>query len=243
MTNASLIAKRGYVSAMHMARDALKPLGALDATVDARQHRHRHWLQSLFAIHDIDALIRLDVPWWTYDAIDRVEDFLKSRPQARVFEYGSGASTAWLAKRASSVNSVDHDGGWVELTRTRIAGFDNAHVDFVACDAPDHPDTQFASGKAGHAGQTFKDYVCAIDQLDGAFDLIVIDGRARAACLRHAANRLAPGGIIVFDNSHRGRYRPAIAESGLAETILRGLAPSLPVPDQTSLLRVPQADA
>jgi precorrin-6B methylase 2 len=232
-----LVAKRGYVSLMRAARGALEPLGLGKAPVTASEHRYRHWLQSLLAIYDIDALIRLDVPWWTYDAIEKVEAFLEDRPGARVFEWGSGASTVWLAKRAGSVVSIDHDAPWVEFSAPRLAEQGNARVELVPADAQPDPDPRFLSGKAGYAGQTFRAYVEAIDRHEGRFDLIVIDGRARAACLDKAVERLARGGLIVFDNSHRARYRKAIAASGLRAKVTRGLVPSLPLPDQTTLLR------
>lgn len=92
------------------------------------------------------------------------------------------------------------------------------------------------SAKEGHAGLDFADYVTMIDKIDGSFDVIVIDGRAREACLVAAVPRLASGGIVVFDNSRRRRYRRAIAQSGLAERKLRGLTPTLPYPEQTSVL-------
>jgi predicted O-methyltransferase YrrM len=71
----------------------------------------------------------------------------------------------------------------------------------------------------------------------GSFDLVVVDGRARQSCLTHALPRLRGDGLVVFDNSARRRYRPAIAAAPVAETRLRGLTPTLPYPEQTSLLR------
>jgi hypothetical protein len=235
--SAEMLAKRGYVGAMRLLRGVAAPFGALDRPASARRSRYRHWLQSLLAIHDIDALIRLDVPWWTYDAIERVEDFLKSRDCARVFEYGSGASTVWLAKRAASVVSVDHDAGWIAFSRPRLAEFGHAQVELVPADDPAVSDPRYQSGKSGHRGESFKAYAESIDRWPGAFDLIVVDGRARAACLEKAVERLAQDGMIVFDNSHRRRYREAIAASGLEATVTRGLVPSLPLPDETTLLR------
>ena len=237
MTDAVVSAKRGYVALMRGVRGLARPLGVGAAPVCARRHRYRHWLQSLLAIHDIDALIRLDVPWWTYDAIEQVEDFLKAHTKARVFEYGSGASTVWLAKRAASVHSIDHDAGWIAFSAPRLAELGNALVECVPADEPPVADRAYHSGKGGHHGQSFKAYAEAIDRTEGLYDLIVIDGRARAACLRHALPRLAPGGMIVFDNSHRARYRASIAGSGLRAVVTRGLVPSLPLPDQTTLLR------
>lgn len=237
MSDSVLVAKRGYVGLMRAVKGAVAPLGLGTSPVDARQHRYRHWAQSLLAIYDIDALIRLDVPWWTYDAIEQVEDFLKARGNARVFEWGSGASTVWLARRAASVVSIDHDAPWVEFSAPRLAEQGNAVVELVPADPVSDRDIRFESGKTGYLGETFRAYVEAIDRHEGKFDLIVIDGRARAACLAKAVSRLADDGMIVFDNSHRARYRKAIAESGLRAEVTRGLVPSLPAPDQTTLLR------
>ncbi len=96
------------------------------------------------------------------------------------------------------------------------------------------------SAKEGHTGLDFADYVATIDKVGGTFALIVIDGRAREACLTAALPRLEPGGIIVFDNSRRRRYRQAIAAAGVTERRLRGLTPALPYPDRTSVLSVPR---
>ena len=43
--------------------------------------------------------------------------------------------------------------------------------------------------------------------------------------------------MIVFDNSHRARYRGAIADCGLEAERFRGLTPALPYADETTLLR------
>jgi hypothetical protein len=47
---------------------------------------------------------------------------------------------------------------------------------------------------------------------------------------------LADGGIIVFDNTLRTRYRRAIERSAVKERRFMGLTPTLPYPDQTSIL-------
>jgi predicted O-methyltransferase YrrM len=237
MTDASTIAKRGYVGAMRVVREVVRPTGLLDRPAPKREDRTKHWLRSLTAIHDVDALIALDVPWWTYDAIDQVEQFLGERGNARVFEYGSGASTVWLAKRSAHVTSVEHEAGWCDILRPRLADFDNITLNVVASDATPDADTAFHSVKPGYRGTSFRAYVEAIRDADGPFDLIVIDGRARPACLAEAVNHLADGGMIVFDNSHRAPYRAAIAAADVDATVLRGMVPSLPAPDETSLLR------
>src|SRR5690606_7658326 len=98
---------------------------------------------------------------------------------------------------------------------------------------------RIGSAKEGHAGLDFADYVGRIGVVateGGPFDLVVVDGRAREACVAAALPHLAPGAIVVFDNTMRRRYRAAIAELPVYETTYRGLTPTLPYPDQTSVI-------
>ncbi|MEM7668603.1 MAG: class I SAM-dependent methyltransferase [Pseudomonadota bacterium] len=228
------IAKSAYVAVMRVARGVVKPLGLL-GWLERRKGQTARWLRSLFAIHDIDDMVRLDLPWWTFRAIDAAENFLAGRPDARVFEFGSGASTLWLAKRAAGVISVDHDAGWHDLVRGRLPETGNVTLVMRPAD-PGAPDPAYLSEKSGYGGQSFQAYASEIDHHEGLFDLIVIDGRARVACLRHALAKRAPGGMILFDNSGRARYRDAIDGSGLAVRRLGGLTVALPVGDETTLL-------
>jgi len=232
--NATKFLKSSYVGAMRGARGLARATGLL-AALELRPDRRAHWLRSLFAIHDIDAMVALDVPWWSYDAIDAVEAFLAVREQAQIFEYGSGASTVWAARRAASVVSVEHDAIWHSIVARKLDGFGNATLELVPPDSETHAD--FLSRKQGSAGRSFRAYVTAIERHDGPFDLIVIDGRSRVACLRQSLTHLAPGGMIVFDNSGRAEYRAALAALEGESQTLRGRVPSLPYRDQTTLIR------
>ena len=211
-------------------------LRCLPASAPARERRVRHWLYSLVFPFDAVGLLGLDVPWWTYDAIDAVDSWLTNRDGAtRVFEYGSGASTVWLAARADEVHSVENDPGFAALMTPHLARADNVTQHVVPAVASEAP--VIGSAKAGYGGLDFADYVATIDAVGGEFELIVIDGRAREACLQAALAHLAPDGVIVFDNTRRRRYRDAIARTDLVEQRLTGLTPTLPYPDTTSLLR------
>ncbi len=234
------LAKRGYVRMLRAGRTIARASGLLSALERRPDSRNAHWLRSLFAIHDIDEMIRLDVPWWTYDAIAKVDQFLKQRPNARIFEYGSGASTIWAAKRAGSVTSVEHDSHWAELVQTRIAPYPHATLHAVPADAHKSTQALYHSTKHGYRDQSFQAYASAIDTLPGPYDLIVIDGRARVGCFEHARAHLAPGGMIVFDNSHRASYVAAIKQAGGQSTRLSGRAPSLPYRDETTLIHFPE---
>ena len=228
--------KSTYIRTVRLVGAPLRALGIL-AALERRTPRSRlaTWIVSLFAIHDVDGLGRLDLPWWTFDSADQVAAYLAERPGARVFEWGSGASTLWLAARAGSVHSVEHHAGWAAQLSPRLPG----HVTLRVVEPEESASPRIPSAKPGHAGLDFADYVAAIDDVEGPFDVVVIDGRAREACLARAVERLSPEGIIVFDNVDRRRYVEAIDTVGdhLVVTMTRGLTPALPYPTRTALLR------
>ena len=228
--------KKLYIRCVRAVGGPLRAIGLL-AALERRAPRSRlaTWLVSLFAIHDVDGLGRLDLPWWTFDSADQVAAHLREHAGARVFEWGSGASTLWLAARAESVHSVEHHAGWAAQLSPRLPRNVSLRVVEPATSAtPGVP-----SAKLGHAGLDFAAYVAAIDDVVGTFDVVVIDGRAREACLARAVERLSPDGIIVFDNVDRRRYVKAIDSVGdrLVVTMTRGLTPALPYPTRTALLR------
>ena len=213
--------KRAYATAAQAAGWGLTRLGILGEAPPPIDRRARHWAYSLTKVHDSLALAALDVPWWTTTRSlrsRRGSPSVNGSP-ARVFEYGSGASTIWLARRASEVHSVEHHRGFGEMMASELAQFDHVTLRVIEPAASDRP--VVASAKEGHRGLDFAEYVAAIDTVDGDFDLVVVDGRAREACLRAAQRRLAPGGIVVFDNSRRRRYREAIRASRNVRAALR----------------------
>ncbi len=231
--------KTTYVASIRALRRALERIGVL-GLLDrwAARSRTGLWLRSLLSIYDLEDLLRHDVPWWTFQASDRVAAFLASRPHARVFEWGSGASTVWLSRRAGSVTSVEHDGAWAGIVRPVLPG--NAVVRVVEPVPATGGAGQVLSEKPGFEGLDFRGYVDSLDDTEGSFDLMVVDGRARNACFHRAVLRLAPDGVLVFDNVDRERYRSAIASSPLPIEVewTRGLTPALPYPTRTALVRL-----
>lgn len=229
--------KKFYVTAMRGLRAGLRAIGVL-ALLDrwAARSRIGMWVRSLFSIYDLADLLQYDVPWWTFESADLVSDFLDDRPEARVFEWGSGASTVWLGRRSATVTSVEHDREWADTMADVLPG--NASLKVVE-PVPSADGVQ--SGKPGSEGLDFSSYVEAIEATDGHFDLIVIDGRAREVCLERALPRLADDGLIVLDNVDRARYREAIDKHcpDLNVTWTRGLTPSLPYPTRTALISRP----
>jgi len=229
--------KKMYIKAVRALKRVFEFLGIL-TLIEKFHERSRlsNWLLSLFYIYDLDGLVKLDVPWWTYDAIENVERFLSDRPNSRVFEYGSGASTIWLSKRAAHVRSVEHDENWFTLMAEKtstISSIDLVHEPPTTKDESSNT----PSGKEGYFEKDFLSYVNSINRYAEKYDLIVIDGRARTACLQHAKERLSPNGVIVFDNAKRRRYRDAIENAGLRIEDYSGLTPALPYRESTFILR------
>jgi len=130
------------------------------------------------------------VPWWTYPAILWLDGHLRAAggDAGRCLEFGSGASTSWLARRFGKVVSVEHDAAWFDRVDRR---------------RPPNVDLRLVSG-----GDPER-YLAALDEGD-PWDLVVIDGLHRSACLPRALGRLAPGGLVLLDNSDRTGYADAI---------------------------------
>lgn len=126
----------------------------------------------------------------------------------RCLEWGGGLSTlqfpALLAEGATWT-SIEHDPSWA-ATLQRLVGEPQMHpivgrrrvvVRHVPADVP----TFSGDGTAAE----FASYLAAADD-DAPYDLIFIDGRARAACVANAHDLLAPGGLVVLHDANRDAY-------------------------------------
>src|SRR5262249_1002632 len=129
-----------------------------------------------------------------YPAIDWLGGVLGA--DHRVFEYGMGGSTLWMAERVRSVSSVERDASYA----TRFPLPSNAHVTIAVCE-----DTMLYVD-AGNA------YVSEIERAGGPFDVVLIDGHARLSCVGPAHRALKEGGLIIFDNSDKPSYAPALEQ-------------------------------
>ena len=235
------VLKSAYVAGARGVGHGLRRVGVLGDESPPRSQRGRHWAYSLFCAHDSLAIAELDVPWWTYGAIDAVEGWLADRERpVRAFEWGSGASTLWLAQRVDRIDSVEHHRGFGDMIADELATRDDrraTHAVLHVVEPEPSAAPLIGSRKEGMGGLDFAGYVGHVDAVGGEFDLIVVDGRAREACLVAGLPHLAAGGIILFDNTRRHRYREAIEGAPVREERYRGLTPTLPYPDQTSILR------
>lgn len=152
-----------------------------DFCVSAFTTADRHWRGRL-----------ANLPWLTFPAIRHIREQLEGR---RLFEYGSGKSTAWYAARCTEVFSVETDASWYAKILGELQGQPNAHL--------------ILAKNAGEA-------VDAIGAIGGQFDAIVIDSQIsqptdldrqsiddqhRVACLRRALQFASSDCLFIIDNT------------------------------------------
>lgn len=129
-------------------------------------------------------------PWIAPDACTELEDnLLQSHHIA--FEWGSGKSTIWLARRVKSVISVENNTEWFEKVNEWLKEYRIYNV---------------VISEASLDGTIYEDRILYCH--DNYFDIIFIDGRHRVACVKNAIPKLKPGGMLVVDDSEREKYKP-----------------------------------
>ena len=147
------------------------------------------------------------LPWVTYSFID----FIKTRlnKDLKIFEYGSGSSTLFYAKRVLKVVSVEHDETWYnKIVKSKPA---NAEMIF---------------SKLERGGEYSKKAAA----LGEKFDIVIVDGRDRVNCCINSVKALTPSGVIVLDDSERKDYEKAVVflkDAGFKELSFTGISPGL----------------
>ncbi|WP_020485676.1 class I SAM-dependent methyltransferase [Methylomonas sp. MK1] len=143
------------------------------------------------------------IPWITYPALEFLLQF--DYKECVIFEFGAGNSTLFWAKRARNVVSVETDFEWFEVLREQKPfNVELTHIE----DAE-----KFAE---------------SIIQSTENFDVIVIDSlKYRYGATLNAVKRLAPGGVVIFDNSD---WYPnscqLLRDAGLCQIDFHGFGPA-----------------
>ena len=131
----------------------------------------------------------------------------------RVFEFGTGGSTIWLAKRVAELVSVEHNKHWFRILKEgMVAEFGkipgNVRL-MLRTGTPVLNDVWVKSETTGESiGLDFIDSI--LEYPDDYFDLVIVDGRARKSCLFNSLSKVKPGGYIVLDDSQREWYREGV---------------------------------
>lgn len=145
------------------------------------------------------------IPMLTYPFLKFLEKRINR--EMTVFEYGSGNSTLWWAKRVNRVVACEHDKGWFEK---------------MSRDVPAHAEVKYVPLER-------EDYANFVKQYRNEFDVVVIDGRDRIKCAINSVPALKEGGVIIWDDTERDFYREGfrqLSELGYKQLEFEGLRPT-----------------
>ena len=158
-------------------------------------------------------------PWMKPREIEIVLDLLAKLRPRRVLEWGAGSGTLYFTRAYSGFEtwlSIEHVEHWAEKLNGMI---EDPRVEVVHVEASD-PRPSDANpvphGQDGSYGE-FRDYVEYPATLE-AFDLILVDGRARSACLERGLSYLNGRGVLVLHDACRAQYHPLPA--GFVDSLL-----------------------
>jgi hypothetical protein len=136
----------------------------------------------------------VELPWIAYEAIRQLES--KLHKNMVVFEWGSGGSTLFLARRTARVTAVESHAGWHNRIQQRLGSEQLDNVELLL------RKTALDSVDAFIHSDFFRSFP------EEGFDLILVDGyeedvALRPACFYASERKIKPGGIIVVDDSWR----------------------------------------
>jgi predicted O-methyltransferase YrrM len=143
-----------------------------------------------------------------------------------VLELGSGRSTAWLARRAGEVTSLEDNDYWYRRTWERLSE-QGLEVNLRLMRVEDFP---------SHVAEL----------PDASFDLIVLDfleshSVTRMDVLRPAREKVRPGGYLLLDDSDRPGYAEAYEQlRDWRERRFTGVKDEYPQVCETAIFRRPE---
>jgi len=167
----------------------------------------RHYLQG--TVRKSRKLLNMpkqQIPYMKFKEIDLMLDVLAQHKPLRVLEYGCGFSTlyfpTYLPKEGEWI-SIEHDREWYLDIQDQLEKA--SHTTLF------HVDAEQTEWKAEGDYSSFQSYV-DFPQAYGPFDMILVDGMAREACIDNAQSMLAENGLLVVHDCNRPVYHPHVQQ-------------------------------
>lgn len=151
------------------------------------------------------------IPSLALSAVCFLDEYLTK--DMKVFEWGSGASTLFFAMRNVNCITVEHSKEWYEVLIAAMFYRDLSQKSIYLIEPENGFDSDYASVLPEYESVNFRRYVDSISECDdGVFDLVLVDGRSRRACLEVAQSKVKPGGVLMLDDAHRVLYQYAMSK-------------------------------
>jgi hypothetical protein len=129
-------------------------------------------------------------------------------PGGRMLEWGAGGSTVWLAQHlpeGATLTSIEHDREWFYEVTNHLGNGGRGKRENVRMLLREPTGPLGKNATAGEDDPTnLRPFVDAVD--GERFDVILVDGYARGACLEKARSLLNPGGVVVLHDAQREWY-------------------------------------
>jgi len=174
----------------------------------SNRHYFSSWLKLLLKKSNP---VKEQIPFLPFRAQEWLKHFLKS--DMCVFEYGSGGSTLFIAKRVKSIVSIEHDQKWYQYISAILKKSAINNCEYLLIE-PENRDLMLKYSNLISNQlifKPFKKYITQIEEYpDNSFDLVSVDGRARNFCIKYAIQKVRKGGILLLDDSNRRVFRPTL---------------------------------
>ena len=128
-------------------------------------------------------------------------------------------STLWFAKRCREVVSVESNRAWYSAIASQARKLGNVQL-------------IYADSKT--------EYLAAISEAGGKFDIIVVDGLYRTDCVELVREYLNPNGIAIVDNTDADLNLSMTVQNFFADSQIlsfHGWAPGILHPNETTIIQ------
>lgn len=143
------------------------------------------------------------IPYMKFKEVDWFTEVLQSLKPRRVLEFGCGYSSLYypqFLEPQATWTSIEHNEAWSQGIKNKLTD-KRVEIHHIKADAAQWH-------KEGTLTE-FTTYVNAPVKM-GKFDLILIDGMAREACIDLSPQLLNPKGVVVIHDCNRTKYHSHI---------------------------------
>jgi hypothetical protein len=153
--------------------------------------RESGWTKSS-RLHRAVGLNGEPLPWYPIPFIKFLDERLTAN--MNIFEFGSGSSSKWYAKRVKHVISIENNPVWYTKYLESLEENSECHL------FESHPVDHYLNSVFSQEASEPTHYAQSIRELGAHSDIIVVDGIDRNNCIFEAIQIAGPKTVIILDN-------------------------------------------